>query len=63
MSSLFFKRIEEVGNPIVYIFLALAISSIFYGINADFKELSIFIVSFFFLVIFYYCGIRFIVVL
>lgn len=56
---MFFKRIEEVGNPIVYIFLTLAISSIFYGINVDFKELSIFIVSFFFLGIFYYCGIRF----
>ena len=56
---MFSGKIEEVGNPIVYIFLTLAISSIFYGINSDFKELSIFIVGFFFIGIFYYCGIRF----
>lgn len=53
------KKIEDVENPIVYIFLVLATSSIYYGINEDFKELSIFIVGFFFLSMFYYCGIRF----
>lgn len=53
------KKIEDVENPIVYIFLVLATSSIYYGINEDFKELSIFIVGFFFLAMFYYCGIRF----
>lgn len=56
---MFFKKIEEVGNPIVYIFLTLAISSIYYGINNEFKELSIFIVGFFFIAMFYYCGIKF----
>lgn len=60
---MFTRRIEDVANPIVYIFLTLAISCIFYGINTDCKELSIFIVSFFFAAMFYYCGIRFSIIM
>ena len=56
---MFSKKIEEVGNPVVYIFLTLAISCISYGINQKFRGLTIFIVAFFFMCIFYYCGIRF----
>jgi len=54
-----FKKIEEVGNPLVYIFLTLAISCISYGINEQFRGLTIFIVAFFFICILYYCGISF----
>ena len=56
---MFSKKIEEVGNPVVYIFLTLAISCISYGINQEFRGLTIFIVAFFFICIFYYCGISF----
>jgi len=56
---MFSKKIEEVANPLVYIFLTLAISCIYYGINQEFKGLAIFIVAFFFICLFYYCGINF----
>jgi competence protein ComEC len=56
---MFSKKIEEVENPVVYIFLTLAISCISYGINKEFRGLMIFIVAFFFICIFYYCGISF----
>lgn len=56
---MFSKKIEEVGNPVVYIFLTLAISCISYGINQEFGGLAIFIVVFFFISLFYYCGISF----
>ena len=56
---MFSKKIEEVGNPVVYIFLTLAISCISYGINQEFRGLAIFIVAFFFICLFYYCGISF----
>ena len=56
---MFSKKIEEVGNPLVYIFLSLAISCISYGIDEQFRGLAIFIVAFFFICIFYYCGISF----
>lgn len=53
------KKIAEVGNPIIYIFLSLAISCISYGIFEEFRGLTIFIVAFFFISILYYCGIEF----
>lgn len=53
------KKIEEVGNPLVYIFLALLISCIFYGINEEFGRLAIFIVVFFFICLIYNCGLKF----
>ena len=56
---MFSKKIEKVGNPVVYIFLTLAISCISYGINQEFRGLTIFMVAFFFICIFYYCGISF----
>ena len=56
---MFSKKIEEVGNPVVYIFLTLAISCVSYGINQEFRGLTIFIVAFFFISLFYYCGISF----
>ena len=56
---MFSKKIEEVGNPLVYIFLTLTISCISYGINEQIRGLSIFIVVFFFACIFYYCGTNF----
>ncbi|MBN1067105.1 ComEC/Rec2 family competence protein [Clostridium botulinum] len=57
------KRIEEVANPIVYIFITLILSSITFGLFSDFKKLTIFIVGFFFICVFYYCGISFTVVI
>ncbi|WP_315080214.1 ComEC/Rec2 family competence protein [uncultured Clostridium sp.] len=57
------KRIEEVANPIVYIFITLILSSIAFGLFSDFKKLTIFIVGFFFICVFYYCGISFTVVI
>lgn len=56
---MFSKKIVEVVNPLVYIFIALAISCISYGLNEQFRGLAIFIVAFFFICIFYYCGVRF----
>ena len=56
---MFSKKIEEIGNPVVYIFLTLAISCVSYGINQEFRGLTIFIVAFFFISLFYYCGISF----
>jgi competence protein ComEC len=53
------KKIEEVGNPLVYIFLSLAISCISYGLSEQFRGLAIFIVAFFFISIFYSCGFSF----
>jgi len=56
---MFSKKIEEVGNPVVYIFLTLAISCTYYGLNQEIRGIAIFIVAFFFLSLFYYCGISF----
>lgn len=53
------KKIEEVGNPIVYIFLSLALSGISYGVYEKFTGLTMFIVGFFFVSLIYYCGISF----
>lgn len=53
------KKIKEVGNPAIYIFLTLAISCISYGLNEKFSGLTIFIVGFFFISLSYYCGISF----
>ncbi|SFC62235.1 ComEC/Rec2 family competence protein [Clostridium uliginosum] len=53
------KKIEEVHNPIVYMFITLALSSICYGLYYDFKKLTTFIVGFFFIALIYYCGINF----
>lgn len=53
---MFSKKIRDVGNPLTYIFLALAMSCISYGIYEEFRGLTIIIVSFFFIFIFYYCG-------
>lgn len=53
------KKIEEVGNPLVYIFLTLALSCISYGLYEKFMGLTIFIVGFFFITLIYYCGISF----
>lgn len=57
------KRIEEIANPIVYIFITLILSSITFGLFSDFKKLTIFIVGFFFICVFYYCGINFIFII
>lgn len=54
-----FKKIEEVGNPLVYIFLSLTISCMSYGINEELRGLTIFIAAFFFICIIYYCGLNF----
>lgn len=56
---MFFKKIQEVVNPLVYIFLTLAISCISYGLNEQFRGLAIFIAAFFFICILYYCGASF----
>jgi competence protein ComEC len=56
---MFSKKIGEVGNPLVYIFLTLAVSCISYGIYENSRGLTIFIVAFFFLSLSFYCGINF----
>lgn len=56
---MFSKKISEVRNPIVYIFLTMIISSTYYGLNDDFKKLAVFIAGFFFVSILYYCGASF----
>ena len=56
---MFTKKIEEIGNPVVYIFLTLAISGIAYGLNEKFRGLTIFIVAFLFMFLLYYCGLSF----
>lgn len=53
------KKIEEVGNPLMYIFLSLAVSCISYGICQELRGLTIFIVAFFFISLLYYCGYKF----
>lgn len=56
---MFHKRLEEVNNPIIYIFSAVAVSCICYGIYNDFRGLSIFIGVLFFIYILFYFGIEF----
>lgn len=56
---MFNKKIEEVGNPVIYIFLTMAISCISYGLYENFGGLAIFIVAFLFIFLLYYCGLRF----
>lgn len=53
------KKISDVNNPIIYLFLALGVSSISYGINDDLGGLSIFLTVFFFIWIFLMHGINF----
>ncbi len=53
------KKFEEVNNPIIYIFGAIAISCICYGIYMDFRGLSIFIGALFFVYILSYFGMEF----
>lgn len=53
------KKIGEVGNSIIYIFLSLAVSCISYGIFEELRGLTIFIVAFFFISLLYYCGYKF----
>lgn len=56
---MFSKKIVEVANPLVYIFLTLAVSCISYGLSEQFRGLAIFIVAFFLICILYYCGVSF----
>ncbi|GAA0078744.1 ComEC/Rec2 family competence protein [Clostridium sp. CTA-5] len=56
---MFSKRISEINNPIVYMFVILVLSCTSYGLFNDFKELTIFIVGFFFISIIIYCGFNF----
>ena len=56
---MFSKKIVEVANPLVHIFLTLAVSCISYGLNEQFRGLAIFIVAFFLICILYYCGVSF----
>lgn len=53
------KSIEEVGNPLMYIFLTLGISCIYYGINQEFRMGAIIIAAFFFICLLIYCGVSF----
>lgn len=53
------KKINKVNNPIIYLFLALGVSSISYGINDELRELSIFLSALFFIWIFLLWGINF----
>ncbi|MBE6071791.1 MAG: ComEC/Rec2 family competence protein [Clostridium butyricum] len=53
------RKVKDIGNPIVYIFVTLLISCICYKFNDDYRRLAIFIVVFFFIMLFYYCGIHF----
>lgn len=57
------KKLEEVNNPIIYIFGAIAVSCICYGIYIDFRGLSIFIGALFFVYIFSYFGIKFFILI
>lgn len=56
---MFHKRLEEVNNPIIYIFSAVAVSCICYGMYNDFRGLSIFIGALFFIYILFYFGFEF----
>ncbi|EHI97980.1 ComEC/Rec2-related protein [Clostridium sp. DL-VIII] len=56
---MFHKKINEVGNPLVYVFLSLMVGCIYYGINEELMGLAIFIVASFFICMFYYCGFSF----
>jgi competence protein ComEC len=51
-----YKKINQVGNPLIYVFLSLMVGCIYYGINEELRGLAIFIVASFFICIFYYCG-------
>lgn len=53
------KKVKDIGNPIVYIFISLLISCICYGINDEYGGLTIFIVASFFAILIYNCGIKF----
>lgn len=56
------KKINQVNNPIIYLFLALGASSISYGINNNFRELSIVLAALFFIWIFLLWGINFTII-
>lgn len=56
---MFHKKLEEINNPIIYIFSAVAVSCICYGIYDDFRGLSILIGVLFFIYILFYFGIKF----
>lgn len=53
------KKLTDVGNPIVYIFISLLISCICYKLNEDYKGLTIFIVASFLIILIYNYGINF----
>ena len=53
------KKVKDIGNPIVYIFIILLMSCICYGLNDDYRRLTIFIVASFFVILIYNCGIKF----
>ncbi len=53
------KSTENVGNPIVYVFLTLIISSITYILYDDYKKLTIFIAGFFFSALLYKYSLNF----
>ncbi len=54
-----FKNIENVSSPVIYIFGAVAVSCISYGIYDDFNGLAILIAVLFFIYIFFYFGVKF----
>ena len=56
------KKINQVNNPIIYLFLALGVSSISYGINNDLRELSVFLTVLFFIWIFLLWGVNFTII-
>ncbi|MGN0144940.1 MAG: ComEC/Rec2 family competence protein [Clostridium sp.] len=56
---MFHKKLEEVNNPLIYIFLSIACSCICYGIYSDLRGLSIFIAALFFVYIIFYFGAEF----
>lgn len=53
------KKVKDIGNPIVYIFISLLMSCICYGLNGDYRGLTIFVVTSFFIILIYNCGINF----
>ncbi|HCW54171.1 MAG TPA: competence protein ComEC [Clostridium sp.] len=56
------KKINQVNNPIIYLFLALGVSSISYGINNDLRGLSVFFTVLFFVWIFLLWGVNFTII-
>ncbi|MBE6062757.1 MAG: ComEC/Rec2 family competence protein [Clostridium butyricum] len=57
------KKINQVNNPIIYLFLALGVSSISYGISSELRGLSILLTVLFLLWIFLLWGMNFTLIL